>query len=110
MDQQRSEQIRALNDQFRKTFVGGVVTVTRSIEELGSDVKCRVLQRVRGFDEFWKDNDPFGEHDFGIFRVNGEVFYFKIDYYDKDMEHGSEDPSDPEKTTRVLTVAYMSEY
>jgi hypothetical protein len=33
--------------------------------------------------------------------VSEKKIFFKIDYYDKNLEWGSEYPSDPEKTTRV---------
>lgn len=35
---------------------------------------------------------------------------FKIDYYDLELEYGSEDPADPEQTVRVLTVMLPSDY
>ena len=60
--------------------------------------------------EFSADNDPHGEHDFGRFEVAGEKFFWKIDYYGSDMMSGSEVPSDPEKTTRVLTIMLSHEY
>ena len=49
-------------------------------------------------------------HDFGSFELCGRKFFWKIEYYDRAMEHGSEDPSDPEQTTRVMTVMLAEEY
>jgi hypothetical protein len=104
--------IRDLNDAFRRTFVGGVVLVTQGIQNLSPDVTAEVLQRVRAFDKFTADNDPHGEHDFGSFDIAGQVFFWKLDYYerDSDMQSGSPDPSDPEVMTRVLTVTLAEEY
>ena len=52
-----------------------------------------------------------GPHtDFGTVTVQGEKLYWKIDYYDADREYGSDDPSDPAKTHRVLTILFPSEY
>src|SRR3954454_7957641 len=50
------------------------------------------------------------EHDFGNFSLAGRKFFFKIDYFDVSMEFGSEDPADPAKTTRVLTIMLAEEY
>ena len=56
------------------------------------------------FKDFNQDNNPFGERDFGAFKVNDMDFFWKISYYDNDMKYHSEDKSNPEKTTRVLTI------
>ena len=104
------ERIRELNDSFRQTFIGGRVVITEGVDALSIEVKAAVLLRVRHYDRFDRDNDPHGEHDFGSFEIAGERFFFKIDYYDLAMEGGSEDPADPAKTTRVLTVMKAEEY
>lgn len=43
-------------------------------------------------------------------EVDGRQLFWKIDYFDAAMEFGSEDPADPSKTTRVLTIMLSSEY
>jgi hypothetical protein len=101
-----SNRIRVLNDNFRSTFVGGQVVMTAGVASVPLDVKARVLILVQSFSDFTADNDPHGEHDFGSFEVAGEKFFWKIDYYDNDMMFGSEDPADPEETTRVLADEY----
>lgn len=98
------------NDAFRRgslEFKGERVH-TRGIEALGLEAVLHIWSYVRGFNE---DNDPYGEHDFGSFihPFGGKVFW-KIDYYDLDLKYGSEDPADPAKTKRVLTVMLASEY
>lgn len=106
----RSDRIRLLNDNFRSTFIGGQVVTTAGVADLPIDVKARAFLQVQRFARFDADNDPHGEHDFGSFEVAGEKFFWRIDYYDRDVMYGSEDPSDPEKTTRVLTIMLAEEY
>ena len=84
--------------------------MTQGVAALPEGELAEVLERVRTFDEFTKDNDPHGEHDFGNFEVGGVTYFFKVDYYTPDMEGGSEDPADPDKTTRVLTIMRADEY
>src|SRR5713101_2656563 len=99
-----AEKIRELNDAFRTTITGGRVMMTAGVDALPSDVKAMVIRRVATFSDFRPDNDPHQEHDFGSFTLAGRKFFWKIDAYDADMRFGSEDPADPEKTTRVLTI------
>ena len=105
-----AEKIRALNDAFRTTMTGGKVFLTAGIDALPSDVKAIVIRRVATFSEFTADNDPHGEHDFGSFEIAGRKCFWKIDAYDADMQFGSEDPADPSKTTRVLTIMLAEDY
>lgn len=107
---QHVSKIRELNDAFRTSFVGGVVLITSGIEALTPELKARVLKKVRDFSDFDADNDPHQEHDFGAFELSNQRFFFKIDYYDRSMDCGSPDPSDPGQTTRVLTIMLAQEY
>jgi hypothetical protein len=102
--------IRVLNDNFRSTFVGGQILLTAGAAELPVDLKAELLLRVKDFTEFVADNDPHHEHDFGAIELNGEKYFWKIDYYDRELRFGSVEPADPEKTTRVLTIMRADEY
>ena len=105
-----TQRIRELNDALRSTLQGGRVLMTSGVQVLGEAAIAAAITRMRTFSAFTADNDPHGEHDFGRFEVDGTTLYFKIDYYDAQMEAGSEDPSDPAQTTRVLTLMLASEY
>lgn len=102
--------IRALNDAFRRSFVGGQVVETPGVVELAEVDRIALLLAVRRFDRFDAGNDPYGEHDFGSVEVGGERFFWKIDAYDRALCGGSPDPADPAVTTRVLTIMRADEY
>ncbi|GAA3075346.1 DUF3768 domain-containing protein [Rhizobium viscosum] len=104
--------IRLLNDQLRAFPFPprGEMVMTCGVADLPADDLSEVLHQVRTFDAFTADNDPHGEHDFGNFTYNGVRYSWKIDYYDRDKEYGSPDPSDPAVTCRVLTVMRADEY
>ena len=105
-----AKKIAALNDAFRSTFRGGQVVTTASVDELPDCVKATALQMVATFADFTDADDPHGEHDFGSFELVNRKFFWKIDYYDKELQYGSEDPADPDKTTRVLTLMLAEDY
>jgi hypothetical protein len=103
--------IAQLNDVLRTTFLTGRVILTQGVAALPEAIRAEIIDRVRSFDTFTEANDPFGEHDFGAFdhpdagRIN-----WKIDYYDRSMQYGSDDPADPAKTCRVLTILLGEEW
>ncbi len=106
--------IRQLNDDFRRIPAGagvpGKVVMTRGIADFSPEDQQNIFSRVRCFEDFTEDNDPYGEHDFGAFDYQGQKIFWKIDYYAPDMQRGSADPADLKKTVRVLTVMLASEY
>ena len=83
----KTERIRALNDQLRTTGQGGDLVVTRGIASLSLPSKVAIFDAVQAFDQFNPDNDPYGEHDFGLLEVAGQRIMFKIDYYDCSKLH-----------------------
>ena len=76
------ERIRELNDDFRRTFVGGAVMITAGVEAMPDDQRRSLLAKVRAFDAFSEDNDPHGEHDFGAIDESGVRCFWKIDLYE----------------------------
>ncbi|RWQ58824.1 DUF3768 domain-containing protein [Mesorhizobium sp.] len=110
LSQSRDHQIAILNDAFRSTFLCGSIFVTVGVHSLGHVFVAEALVAVREFDSFEDANDPYDEHDFGSLVVLEQKLFWKIDYYDPSMTHGSEDPANEEITRRVLTVMLAEEY
>jgi len=105
------KKIAELNDLARTAMgVAGRVLQTDGIAALPAQAQSRIREKVELFNDFTPANDPYGEHDFGAIEHEGERIFWKIDYYDKRCEYGSEDPADPSQTTRVLTIMLASEY
>ena len=109
-----AKRIAALNDAFRKNPLDrslGKLYMTAGVNAHGPEFTARAIAAVIAFDVFTNDNDPHREHDFGSFDLNGEKLFWKIDYYSTDdLDLGSEDPSDPAKTERALTIMLADEY
>ena len=111
MEMHKTERIAELNDLCRTAMgVAGRVFQTPGISAMSAADQSAIREKVETFDAFSPDNNPHGERDFGSFEHAGEKIFWKIDYYDRDLTGGSEDPSDPRQTTRVLTIMLASEY
>ena len=119
-DPASSAKVRQLNDTFRRTLTGGTVLMTAGIMALSPDKQAEVLAKVKGFDAFTPDNDPWNEHDMGVFEIEvpgpgfggtvTERVMWKVDYYDLTRAYLSPDPADPAVTERVLTIMLAVEY
>jgi len=106
----RTKRIRQLNDDFRSTFKGGRVMLTPAVISLPEAGRATIIERIKTFNDFNDVNAPYQEHDFIAFELAGSHIFVKIDYYAPDLQHGSEDPADPVKTTRVMTIMTAEEY
>ncbi len=107
---EKKERIRLLNDLLRETGMGGQTFITPRVQALSDIDQTRLVSLVRKFTEFTAYGDPHGEHDFGVVELNGSSYCWKIDYYDKKLEYGSENPADPNVTERVMTILHTCEY
>ena len=111
----KSELIAQQNDQFRRSMgdcaIPGKAVTTMGFAALEEAQRNAIVQAVIDYDDFTQDNDPYEEYDFGVIALpEMEKVFWKFDYYDASLEHGSEDPSDFTQTHRVLTIMLASEY
>ena len=107
-----TEKIAHLNDEARKGLLPGStkVLLTPLVTALPEPLLLHLQDAVSQFDAFTEDNDPYGERDFGAVEIEGERYFWKIDYYDRSLRFGAEDPSNVSETVRVMTLMHASEY
>ena len=107
-----TEKTAHLNDKARRGLLPGStkMLLTRMVAALPDPTLLYLRRAVAEFDAFTEDNDPYGERDFGSLDLEGERYFWKIDYYDRSLRFGAEDPSDTTETVRVLTLMHASEY
>jgi hypothetical protein len=106
----KAARIRALNDQLRQNFAEGIAVMTPGVAALGAEAVERIVKTIAAFDDFCHANDPYEEHDFGAFDVDGHTIMFKIDFFDRELSMHSPDPTDPAVTQRVITIMLAEEY
>jgi hypothetical protein len=106
----KTEQIRALNDRLRQNLSEGTAVITNGVAALGAEAVARIVKTIAVYDNFCRANDPHQEHDFGAFEAEGQVIFFKIDYFDKSLTYHSPDAADRSVTERVITIMLAEEY
>lgn len=112
----RAEQIARLNDRARQGLDRtALVNFTRAClaEFCSDDTRSGLLaqaEMMKAMRQHAFVNDAHGERDFGQMTFRDIPVWFKIDYYDLDLEYGSEDPSDASITRRVITIMLPSDY
>lgn len=101
--------IAKANDLFRTTMIQTprhrVMLTSGVAQGLNRE---KVISAVMAFNNFTKENDPYGEHDFGKVIVDDEAYFWKIDYYDEKYEYGGDPKEGP--VSRVLTIMLANEY
>ncbi|NJS14522.1 MAG: DUF3768 domain-containing protein [Sphingopyxis sp.] len=119
-----SEQIARLNDRARQAMgLACRAVATVGFRSLPQADQSRIRELIETFDAFTPDNDPHSERDFGAIyqaadggwstKRHGqprETVFWKIDYFDRTLQFGSEDPANPAITRRVLTIMLAEEY
>lgn len=112
----RAERIARLNDRARSGFDPSArILFTRGCLDAfcSGDTSAGLLtqaQLIAAIRRHRFDEDAWGERDFGRLIFEGQTIFFKIDYYDTNLEIGSEDPADPSVTARLVTIMLASEY
>ena len=107
-----TERIRELNDSFRQKLEGGKVMLTSAVTGLPPVDLSQLIAGVRAYKSFSEENDPHGEHDFGIFVFEDRKIYWKIDVYENDgtFQWGANDPGDPATSYRIVTFMLPEDY
>ena len=102
-----TDTIRALNDRLRKDFSTGHAVITAGVAALGAEAVARIVKTIAVYDDFCQANDPYKQHDFGVFDADGHAIFFKIDLYEEpDVKDANGDPI----VNRVLTIMLAEEY
>lgn len=124
---EQTTRIARLNDMARKAMgVACTAVATVGFRSLPEAEQSQVRELIETYDAFTEDNDPHGERDFGTVYQLGdgswtterprlsnderERVFWKFDYYDRDLQFGSEDAANPAITRRVITIMLADEY
>jgi hypothetical protein len=124
---EQAARIARLNDLARRAMgVACTLVATVGFRSLSDPDQSRVRELIETFDAFTEDNEPHGERDFGCVYQLGdgrwtterprvradesERVFWKLDYYDRELQFASEDAANAAITRRVLTIMLADEY
>jgi Protein of unknown function (DUF3768) len=124
---EQAARIARLNDLARQAMgIACTVVATAGFRSLSDADQSRVRELIETFDAFTEDNDPHGERDLGcVYQLGDERWtterprvredereqvFWKLDYYDRELQFASEDAANPAITRRVLTIMLADEY
>lgn len=124
---EQTGRIARLNDLARQAMgVACTAVATAGFRSLPDADQSCVRELIETYDAFTEDNDSYGERDFGTIYQLGdgqwtterprlrederERVFWKMDYYDCDLQFASDDAANPAITRRVLTIMLSDEY
>ena len=105
-DTKVSAKIAKLNDAARRNVMSYMTTA--GVISLEPSIVGDIYTAVYNYKNFNEDSDPYGEHEFGSFKIYGHKIFWKIDYYDQQLKYWC-DPLDLE-CRRVVTIMLAEEY
>jgi hypothetical protein len=82
-----------------------VCLLAMRVAALGPEAVERIIKTIAVFDDFCHANDPYEEHDFGSFEVDGHRIFFKIDYLDQAVTFRHQARDHDHAGGGVLTIA-----
>jgi len=75
----KTQIIRKLNDELRQNLNAGTALITAGAAALGAEAVARIVKTIAVYDDFCHANDPYEQHDFGAFELDGHKLFVKID-------------------------------
>ena len=105
-----AQRIKELNDAFRRTGDGGRILFTAESAAWASRSRIRRLRLCGASTPSPRTTTRTGSMISGASPIKAASCSGRSTTYDAACEFGSEDPADPLKTTRVLTIMLADEY
>ena len=102
--------VRVLEKEVFPRFSIGESLLPQCMEYIEEAGMLAAVHAVMAIETFTEDNDPYGDHSFGVIEVRGHKLFWKLDLYNTDYSMGSDNPTGLTKTRRVLTIMLAEEY